>query len=83
MWAIQDAVYRRPWLDSRMAKIVSKYPWNDVGILVYLVSVIGAFEIGVRHFWVVTLNLVACYAARKLIASKRPVREYAGVMFYA
>jgi membrane-associated phospholipid phosphatase len=75
MWTIQDAVYRRPWLDSRMSRIISKYPWNDICILVYLVSLVGVFEIGVRHFWVVATNLVVCYASRTLISAKRPV-EY-------
>ncbi len=75
LWAIQDWVYRRRWLDSRMSKIVSKYPMYDIGMVIWLMAVIGVYEIGKRHFWVVTTNLVTSFVLRKLIAAKRPV-EY-------
>lgn len=73
LWAIQDYVFRRRWIDKRMAKIVSKYPYYDIGLLIWLVSVVGVFEIGKRHFWVVGINLGACFVLRKLVAAKRPV----------
>ena len=75
LWAIQDWVYRRRWLDTRLSKIVSRYPMYDVGIVVWLMAVIGVYEIGKRHFWVVTINLVVSFVLRKLIGAKRPV-EY-------
>ena len=75
LWAIQDWVYRRRWLDSRMSKIVSKYPMYDIGIVIWLVAIVGVYEIGKRHFWVVTINLIASFVLRKMIAAKRPV-EY-------
>ena len=49
LWAIQDFVYRRSWIDKRMAKIVSKYPYYDIGLVIWLMSVIGVYEIGKRH----------------------------------
>lgn len=73
LWAIQDFVYRRRWIDKRMAKIVSKYPYYDIGLLIWLIFMVGVFEIGKRHFWVVGVNLGASFVLRKLIGAKRPV----------
>lgn len=73
LWAIQDFVYRRRWIDKRMARLVSKYPYYDIGLVIWLMSVVGVYEIGKRHFWVVGMNLGAAFVMRKLIAAKRPV----------
>jgi len=75
LWAIQDKVFHTPWLDRNMAKIISKQPWNDVGLLIWLVSLVGCFEFGVKHFWVVVTNLGSAYLLNRLIGAKRPV-EY-------
>jgi len=75
LWAIQDKVFHTPWLDRNMTKIVSKQPWNDIGLLIWLISLVGCFEFGVKHFWVVVTNLGAAYLLNRLIGAKRPV-EY-------
>jgi len=75
LWSIQDWVYRRPWLDSRLARIVHKHPWNDVCVLVWLFAALGVYEFGAHHFWMVATNLLMAFVLRKLIKAKRPV-EY-------
>ena len=75
LWSIQDYVYRWPALDMRMSMLVSKQPWNDIGLVMWLVALVGCIEIGVRHFWVVTVNIGAAFVANRMIRSKRPV-EY-------
>jgi len=75
LWAIQDKVFHWPWLDRNMASIISKQPWNDIGLIVWLVSLVGCFELGVKHFWVVVTNLGISYLLNRLIGARRPV-EY-------
>jgi hypothetical protein len=75
LWSIQDYVYKTPWLDYRMSQIVSKQPWNDIGAMIWITSLVGCFELGVRHFWVVVTNLGASYLLNRMVRAKRPV-EY-------
>jgi membrane-associated phospholipid phosphatase len=75
LWKIQDYVYNWPSLDVGMAKIVSKWPWKDICTVIWLFCTIGTIEFKGRHFFLVIMNLAACFIARKLIAAKRPV-EY-------
>jgi len=75
IWSIQDFIYKRPWLDRRLAAIVSKYPWNDVVMLVWLSFGLGLMLIGAKHFWLCATNLALSFVLRKILASKRPV-EY-------
>jgi hypothetical protein len=75
LWAIQDFVYRRRWIDRRMAKIVSRYPYLDIGLVIWMMACVGVYEIGKRHFWVVAVNLITSYVLNRLIGAKRPV-EY-------
>ena len=75
LWDIQDFIYKRPWLDSRLARVVSKHPWRDVCMVIWLFAALGVYQVGWHHFWMVTLNLGMSFAARKLIRAKRPV-EY-------
>jgi membrane-associated phospholipid phosphatase len=58
-----------------MSRIISKHPWQDISSMIWLIFIIGLLEIGSKHFWVVMLNLAACFLARKIISAKRPV-EY-------
>jgi len=58
-----------------MSKIVSKYPWQDIGIIVWCFFVVGVIEIGRAHFWIAAFNLLFAVVARNLIEAKRPV-EY-------
>lgn len=53
-----DYFKRTPWLDKRMSKIVSKYPWQDIGIIVWCFFIIGVIEIGRAHFWIAAFNLI-------------------------
>ena len=75
LWRIQDFCYSRPSLDMWLAGIVSKYPWKDVCCIVWIFFAIGCFELKTKHFFVVMMNLVACFSLRRLVAAKRPV-EY-------
>lgn len=75
LWEIQDWVYRRPWLDSRMARIVSKHPWQDICAVPWLLCALGVYELGFRHFWVVGVNLAGAYVLRQAVQGKRPL-EY-------
>lgn len=75
LWIIQDWVYHRPWLDVRMASIVSKHPWQDICMIIWLFAALGVYDIGARHFWIIATNLSFAFIARKVIRAKRPV-EY-------
>jgi hypothetical protein len=75
LFAIQDYCYQRPKLDALMRSIVSKWPHQDIVLIVYLFFILGVLEIGHIHFWLCALNLSTSFAVRKLIAAKRPV-EY-------
>jgi len=75
LWKIQDYCYRTPWLDDRMAKIINKHPWQDISSIIWFFFIIGLYEIGSKHFFVVMLNLGFSFCLRKLVAAKRPV-EY-------
>lgn len=75
LWKIQDYCYRTPWLDDRMSKIVNKHPWQDISAVIWFFFVIGLYEIGSRHFFIVMMNLGFAFCIRKLIAARRPV-EY-------
>ena len=58
LWSIQDYFHRTPWLDSTLSRIVSKYPLQDIGIIVWCFFILGVVEIGRQHFWIVAFNLV-------------------------
>jgi membrane-associated phospholipid phosphatase len=75
IWSIQDFIFRRPGLDRLLSRLVSKQPWNDIGLLVWIVALVGCFEIGVKHFWVVVVNLGGAYLLNRIVQAKRPV-EY-------
>jgi len=74
LWTIQDLCYRTPWLDRRMAKIVSKYPWQDICSIVWLFFIVGLFEFRSQHFFPVILNLGVSMMARRVIEAPRPVQ---------
>ena len=61
LWSIQEFCYRTPWLNQRMSQIVSKYPLRDIVSILWLFFIYGIVEIGVRHFWVVVVNLAAAF----------------------
>lgn len=89
MWSILNYCESVPWLQDKMSKIVSKYPWKDISIAIWLFFVVGLFEIGTKHFFVVATNLASAYCKlfslhvplsncavlRTLLEVKRPV-EY-------
>ena len=58
MWSMQDWFKRSPWLDTIMFKIVSKYPLQDIGMVVWCFFLVGVIEIGRKHFWIVSMNLI-------------------------
>ena len=75
LFAIQKYCYHHHQFDNFMRGIVSKYPFQDIVLLLHIFFVLGIFEIGHDHFWLCSLNLAVTFAIRKLIAAKRPV-EY-------
>lgn len=58
LWRIQEYCYQHPWLNEKMSQIVSKNPWKDIVILNWIFFIVGLFEIGSKHFWVVTTNAI-------------------------
>ena len=73
LWLIHDICHERPIFDMIMTNIVSKHPWNDIVVIIWAIFIYGIIEIGVLHFWIVTFNLVLCFALNRLIKAKRPV----------
>jgi membrane-associated phospholipid phosphatase len=73
LWSIQDLFRRTPWLDIGMSKIVSKYPLQDISMIVWCFFIIGVIEIGRPHFWNAAFNLLFAVVLRNLIEAKRPV----------
>ena len=70
LWSIQEYFRRTPWLDSAMSRIVSKYPLQDIGVIVWCFFMIGVIEIGRPYFWTTAMNLIFAvgeYKAIKLI----------------
>ena len=70
LWSIQEYFRRTPWLDSAMSRIVSKYPLQDIGVIVWCFFLIGVMEIGRPYFWTTAMNLIFAvgeYKAVKLI----------------
>ena len=56
-----------------MDSIVNIHPWNDICSIIWIISALGVFDLGHRHFWVVTLNLGEGSFFQKIIQAKRPV----------
>lgn len=74
-WIILDYCRKTPWIEQNMAKIVSKYPWQDICLLTWIGCIVGLVEVGSSFFWIVSLNLCASFVLRKLLEAKRPL-EY-------
>ena len=72
--SIQDYFHRTPWLDSVLSRIVSKYPLQDIGIIVWCFFVIGVVEIGRQHLWIVAFNLV--FAVGKFLCSRYAILSF-------
>ncbi len=68
LWAMQDYIRRTPWLERSMASIVSKHPWQDICAIIWLFFAFGIAEIGVKHFWVVMMNLSAAFCKYRIHA---------------
>lgn len=64
LWVINDYISNTPSLNDLFSKIVSKYPWKDVVVIVWCFFVVGLSEVGRNHFWVVVMNLL--FAISKL-----------------
>ena len=73
LWSILDYFRRHKELDRWMARIVSKYPWQDVVIVVWFFAAVGVVEIGWLHVWVTSTNLLVALAARNFLEAKRPL----------
>lgn len=54
---IQNYCYHTPRLSNFMARIVSKKPFYDIVIILYVFFFLGLYDVGVNHFWLVALNL--------------------------
>ena len=61
LYSIQDYCQKRPWIDNRISRIVSKYPWQDIVVVLWILFIVGVIEIGNSHFWIVCLNLGAAF----------------------
>jgi hypothetical protein len=58
LYAVQDYITNTPWLHEFFMRIISKYPWKDVVIVVWFFFIIGVIEVGRNHFWIVAMNLM-------------------------
>jgi hypothetical protein len=65
LWVINDYISSTPRLQDFFGKIVSKYPWKDVVVVVWCFFAIGISEIGRNHFWVVVMNLIFAISKSK------------------
>lgn len=59
MWRIKRYMKANPGIDSFIKRIVSKYPFQDVVMIVWVLFIVGWIEIGLGHFWVASMNLAA------------------------
>lgn len=58
MWTIKRYCKVNPWVDEVFGRIVSKYPFRDIVLLLWIIFIVGLFEIGVHHFWVAFMNII-------------------------
>ena len=56
-WLVLEFCERNPWIRDNMNMIVSKYPWQDICVIVSIAFVWGLLEIGPHFFWVCAINL--------------------------
>ena len=78
MWSMQDWFHKTPWLNAVMLKIVSKYPLQDIGMVIWCFFLVGVIEIGRQHFWIVSMNLI--FAVGKInISIARILQGYQAV----
>ena len=61
LWQIQDFCRDNPVIDRNMKRIISKHPWQDISLIIWVLFGIGVYEIGGDHFWVVSFNLVISF----------------------
>lgn len=61
LWLVQDFCKSNPVIDQNMARIISKHPWQDISLVVWVLSGVGIYEIGADHFWVVAFNLAGSF----------------------
>jgi hypothetical protein len=61
-----QAELRTGWLDKFFSKVVSKNPLSDVCIVLLVFFLVGVVEFGVKHFWVITLNLCTAFGTSKI-----------------
>jgi hypothetical protein len=74
-WAIQHYVHSNPSVRDWCRRLVSVNPLQDICSVIWIFAIVGVIEMGMKHFWVVLLNLFACFVMRKLLQVRRPV-EY-------
>ncbi len=75
MWAIQHYVHGNKSLRDWCRILVNKNPLQDICCIIWIFAIVGVLEMGMKHFWVVVINLFACFVLRRLVEGKRPV-EY-------
>jgi hypothetical protein len=71
LWSILDSIRSLPWLESTFAKIISKKPWQDIVLILWLIFGIGLFEVGSPHLWVVSINFIFALGEKEL-SNKAP-----------
>jgi hypothetical protein len=62
LWSIQEYCYRTPWINQGMSKIISKNPFKDIVIILWIFYIVGLVEIGHKHFWVVAINMIVSFS---------------------
>lgn len=72
LFSIQTFFKEHPKLDKVFSIIISKHPWRDISMVIWIIFVVSSIELGVKHFWVVIFNLIFAAALRRLLEAKRP-----------
>eukprot|EP01036_Dinobryon_divergens_P034200 gene34200-44183_t len=76
MWSIQNFCHHSYYasrIEKFMDSIVSKYPWRDIVLVLWVAFLACLMELGSRHFWVAAMNYAFAATLRRLVEAKRPV----------
>jgi hypothetical protein len=67
LFSVQHFCKSNPKFDQFMGNIVSKFPHQDIVLVIYLMFIFNFIEIGHNHFWVCIFNLFGSFC--KLISN--------------
>ncbi len=65
---LSGRIRKHDGLSSFYSSVVSKYPWNDICLLVWVACFMSIVELGKKHMWVLIVNLVASYGTPEYLS---------------